>query len=126
MAVVIDDHQMANVECGDKNPGNATTAGWGCLFLPMPHLCTFATDVVRNRRLDWTGHRLSIGFAGFRATRGGDGHYCCIHTYIYGSLSLSVAPSRGWGPSLPASVYLVFALRPGDVRRREGFAFRGA
>ena len=48
MAVVIDDRQMAYVECGDKDPNNATTKGWDCLFRPMPHLCTFDTDVVRD------------------------------------------------------------------------------
>lgn len=48
MAVVIDDRQMAYVECGDKDPDNATTKGWDCLFRPMPHLCTFDTDVVRD------------------------------------------------------------------------------
>eukprot|EP00752_Nemacystus_decipiens_P018203 g16332.t1 len=53
MAVVVDDHQMANVECGDKDPDNGTTKGWDCLFMPMPHLCTFDTDMA------WEIHMVS-------------------------------------------------------------------
>lgn len=52
MAVVIDGHQMTHVECGDKSPAN-TTSGWRCLFQPMPHLCTFDTDVA------WEIHMVS-------------------------------------------------------------------
>ena len=51
MAVVIDDRQMAYVECGDKDPNNATTKGWDCLFRPMPHVCTFGSIEVNK---SWT------------------------------------------------------------------------
>lgn len=46
LAVVFDKHDMAHVECGEKSTGNVS-AGWDCLFQPMPHLCTFSSDVVR-------------------------------------------------------------------------------
>lgn len=59
MAVVIDDHQMAHVECGEKSPGSESTKGWGCLFLPMPHLCTFDTAVVRLGRGSSAGFGVS-------------------------------------------------------------------
>lgn len=46
IAVIIADDQMRYVECDTQSLGQAST-GWGCLFLPMPHLCTFPTDEVK-------------------------------------------------------------------------------
>lgn len=46
LAVVIEAHQMSNVDCREESLGVAST-GWDCLFLPMPHLCTFPTETVR-------------------------------------------------------------------------------
>ncbi|CAN0487292.1 unnamed protein product, partial [Ectocarpus sp. 8 AP-2014] len=40
MTVVVDENQMKQVDCGEESGGEAQT-GWGCLFKPMPHLCTF-------------------------------------------------------------------------------------
>lgn len=66
LAVVIEEHQMAHVECGERSPGDAVTEGWNCLFLPMPHLCTFDTGAVRPGR----GRRLpSVGRAPVRRGR---------------------------------------------------------
>lgn len=50
MAVIIDEHQMGRVECGDRSHRGEATTGWACMFLPMPHVCTFDTMEVRRRR----------------------------------------------------------------------------
>lgn len=49
MTVVVDDHQLSNVDCVDESQGQAST-GWDCLFAPSPHLCTFESDVVSDIR----------------------------------------------------------------------------
>ena len=63
MTVVVDDHQMSHVECGDESEGKAST-GWECLFLPTPHLCTFESDVVSE-----------IFFRGFSSSP-------CVHSHL--------------------------------------------
>lgn len=49
MAIVIDERQLGRVECIDESLRIAST-GWQCLFLPMPHLCTFPNETVRYIR----------------------------------------------------------------------------
>eukprot|EP00903_Cladosiphon_okamuranus_P005843 g5784.t1 len=53
LSVIIDDGQMAHVECGYRSPGKRTPKGWECLFQPMPHLCTFGTE------LNWEIHMVT-------------------------------------------------------------------
>lgn len=46
LAVMIDAQQLGHVRCRKESARVAST-GWECLFLPMPHLCTFPTETVR-------------------------------------------------------------------------------
>eukprot|EP00903_Cladosiphon_okamuranus_P007639 g7408.t1 len=52
LAVVVDAHQMSHVDCS-KESLRLASKGWDCLFLPMPHLCTFSTETA------WMHHIVS-------------------------------------------------------------------
>lgn len=56
LAVIIDDNQMNYVECSEESMNQASW-GWDCLFIPMPHLCTFPADEVKkswSSRILWS------------------------------------------------------------------------
>lgn len=51
VAIVLGASHFEGISCAVPSNGTVSEGGWHCLFAPMPHLCTFVDDTVRNRFL---------------------------------------------------------------------------
>lgn len=49
LAIVLGLPLFRGINCAGASDGAASKGGWRCLFAPMPHLCTFDDEMVRNK-----------------------------------------------------------------------------